>query len=103
MTSPQSPSDIPAARAAILSRLADAAKQSGRAPDAVTLVAVSKKQPDERIEAMLASGQRVFGENRVQEAQARWRDRRAPIRIWNCAWSGPSRPIRLRMPSPCST
>lgn len=60
-----------------MSRLADAAKQSGRAPDAVTLVAVSKKQPDERIEAMLAAGQRVFGENRVQEAQARWRDRRA--------------------------
>ncbi len=59
-----------------MSRLADAAKQSGRAPDAVTLVAVSKKQPDERIEAMLASGQRIFGENRVQEAQARWRDRR---------------------------
>jgi len=60
-----------------LGRLADAAKQSGRTPDAVTLVAVSKKQPDARIEAMLAAGQRVFGENRVQEAQSRWADRRA--------------------------
>jgi pyridoxal phosphate enzyme (YggS family) len=77
MTFPQSPSDIAAARAAILSRLAEAAKQSGRAPDAVTLVAVSKKQPDERIDAMLAAGQRVFGENRVQEAQGRWAGRRA--------------------------
>jgi pyridoxal phosphate enzyme (YggS family) len=38
----------------------------------VTLVAVSKMQPPERIEAALAAGQRVFGENRVQEAQGRW-------------------------------
>ena len=38
----------------------------------VTLVAVSKRQSDERIDAALAAGQRVFGENRVQEAQGRW-------------------------------
>ena len=38
----------------------------------VTLVAVSKRQPDERIDAALAVGQNVFGENRVQEAQGRW-------------------------------
>jgi pyridoxal phosphate enzyme (YggS family) len=43
----------------------------------VQLVAVSKQQDDARVEAMLATGQRVFGENRVQEAQARWADRRA--------------------------
>ena len=42
----------------------------------VTLVAVSKRQPDYRIDAALAAGQRVFGENRVQEAQSRWRNRR---------------------------
>jgi pyridoxal phosphate enzyme (YggS family) len=42
-----------------------------------TLVAVSKRQPDDRIEAALAAGHRVFGENRVQEAQHRWSDRRA--------------------------
>lgn len=41
------------------------------------LVAVSKVQPDEKIEAMLAAGQRVFGENRVQEAQRHWQARRA--------------------------
>ncbi len=77
MTTPQSTDAIPGARAAILERLSAAAKRSGRDPGAVTLVAVSKKQPDERIEAMLCAGQRVFGENRVQEAQARWAHRRA--------------------------
>jgi pyridoxal phosphate enzyme (YggS family) len=40
------------------------------------LVAVSKRQPDERIEAALVAGHRVFGENRVQEAQERWAERR---------------------------
>ena len=44
---------------------------------AATLVAVSKMQPDERIEQALEAGQRVFGENRVQEAQERWTRRRA--------------------------
>ena len=43
----------------------------------VTLVAVSKRQPDDRINAGLAAGQRVFGENRVQEARGRWVPRRA--------------------------
>ena len=41
-----------------------------------TLVAVSKRQPDDRIEAALVAGHRVFGENRVQEAQERWTSRR---------------------------
>lgn len=41
------------------------------------LVAASKRQPDERIDAALAAGQTVFGENRVQEAQQRWQPRRA--------------------------
>ena len=41
-----------------------------------TLVAVSKRQPDGRIEAALMAGHRVFGENRVQEAQRRWAERR---------------------------
>ncbi|MDC3234672.1 YggS family pyridoxal phosphate-dependent enzyme [Candidatus Puniceispirillum sp.] len=42
----------------------------------VTLVAVSKRQPDDRIDAALVAGQRVFGENRVQEASGRWAHRR---------------------------
>ncbi|MGE0530920.1 MAG: YggS family pyridoxal phosphate-dependent enzyme [Hyphomonadaceae bacterium] len=71
------PSDIAAARAAVLGRIAQAAAASGRAPESITLTAVSKQQPDDRVEAMLAAGQRVFGENRVQEAEARWSERRA--------------------------
>ncbi|MDX2274285.1 MAG: YggS family pyridoxal phosphate-dependent enzyme [Hyphomonadaceae bacterium] len=65
-----------AARAAILARIAEAAKASGRDPAAIKLVAVSKQQAEDRVEAMLAAGQRVYGENRVQEAQARWSERR---------------------------
>jgi PLP dependent protein len=73
----QTTSDVAAQRAAILARIAAAAKAAHRAPESVTLVAVSKLQPDERIDAALAAGHRVFGENRVQEAQARWSARRA--------------------------
>ena len=47
-----------------------------RNADDVTLIAVSKKQPDDRIDAALEAGLRVFGENRVQEAQMRWEERR---------------------------
>ena len=53
-------------------RIEAAAQAAGRDPADVTLVAVSKVQPPERIEAVLAAGQRIFGENRVQEAQSRW-------------------------------
>ena len=45
-------------------------------PSLVNLIAVSKKQEESRIEAALTAGQRVFGENRVQEAQERWGARR---------------------------
>lgn len=56
--------------------LSEACKSVGRA-DHVTLVAVSKQQPDDRIQAVLDAGQRIFGENRVQEAISRWAHRRA--------------------------
>ena len=56
----------------MLDRIAAAARASGRNAGDVTLVAVSKQQPSPRIEAMLSAGQTMFGENRVQEAQARW-------------------------------
>lgn len=46
--------------------------KANRAPDSVTLVAVSKKQEPERLQAALEAGQRIFGENRVQEAQQHW-------------------------------
>ena len=56
----------------IEARLARAAIQSDRSPEDVTLIAVSKVQPNERVEAVLKAGHRVFGENRVQEAEAKW-------------------------------
>jgi pyridoxal phosphate enzyme (YggS family) len=59
---------IAANLAGIQARIADAAVRAGRAPDSVALVAVSKTHPAEAIGAALAAGQRVFGENRVQEA-----------------------------------
>lgn len=56
----------------VRARMIKAAREYDLTPSDVTLVAVSKMQPPERIEAALAAGQRVFGENRVQEAQGRW-------------------------------
>ena len=52
-------------------------------------MAVSKQQPDERIDAALAAGQRVFGENRVQEAQARWAGSARALPICACGLIGP--------------
>lgn len=46
--------------------------QAERAPGSVRLVAVSKVQPEERVRAVLDAGHRIFGENRVQEAEGRW-------------------------------
>jgi len=62
---------------AIRARLAAAERAAGRPAGSVTLLAVSKLQPEARVEAVLAEGQRAFGENRVQEAQNRWAARRA--------------------------
>lgn len=55
----------------------DAERAAGRAEGSVTLIAVSKVQPLDRVEAVLAQGHRVFGENYVQEAQEKWPDLRA--------------------------
>jgi pyridoxal phosphate enzyme (YggS family) len=60
----------------VRARIETIARSVGRDPASVTLTAVSKTQPPGAIEDALASGQRVFGENRVQEAQGRWTDRR---------------------------
>jgi pyridoxal phosphate enzyme (YggS family) len=65
----------------VLDRIAAAAKAAGRDASDVTLVAVSKQQPPERVDTMLAAGQRVFGENRVQEAAERWAERRAGVEL----------------------
>ncbi|WP_158965464.1 YggS family pyridoxal phosphate-dependent enzyme [Chachezhania sediminis] len=58
----------------IRSAIAKAESDAGRTPGSVTLIAVSKQQPLERVEAVLDEGQRIFGENRVQEAAGKWPD-----------------------------
>ena len=60
------------ALSAILSRIRTAEAAHGRPPGSVTLVAVSKVQPDDRVRAVLSEGHRCFGENYVQEAAAKW-------------------------------
>ena len=57
---------------AVRAQIAHAASIAGREPQAIELVAISKTHPAEAILPLLAEGQRVFGENRVQEAEAKW-------------------------------
>ncbi len=72
--------------------MAAAAQAGGRAPGSVALVAVSKQQTEARVRALLEAGQRLFGENRVQEAYARW----APLKA-----EFPD--VRLRLIGPLQT
>lgn len=57
---------------AVREAIAQACRDAGRDPAGVTLVAVSKTYGAEAIEPVIAAGQRVFGENRVQEARSKW-------------------------------
>lgn len=80
MTVPQpliSQSSISENFAAVKAAIKKTCKAVGRTPESVQLVAVSKFQPAERITEALASGHRVYGENRVQDAEGRWADLRA--------------------------
>lgn len=61
----------------IKDRIATAAHDAGRDADTVKLIAVSKVQPNERVDIVLQQGHRCFGENRVQEAAGKWPDFRA--------------------------
>jgi PLP dependent protein len=70
--SPTIAAEIAANLAEVRKAIAGAAEAAGRDPASVTLVAVGKVQPVEKLEAALAAGQRVFGENRVQEAKAKF-------------------------------
>ena len=58
----------------INTRIAAAEAKAGRAPGSATLIAISKVQPLDRVEAVLSQGHRVFGENRVQESAGKWPD-----------------------------
>ena len=63
--------------AEVRGNIAAAAKRAGREADAVCLIAVSKTHDADAIRPLIAAGQRHFGENRVQEAAAKWRALRA--------------------------
>lgn len=65
------------ALAEIVARVRAAERAAGRAEGSVTLIAVSKVQPADRVLAVLDQGHRVFGENYVQEAAGKWPDWRA--------------------------
>lgn len=56
----------------VRARIAAAAKLARRDPAEITLVAVSKTHPADRVAPLIEAGQRIFGENRVQEAAAKW-------------------------------
>lgn len=64
--------DAAARLADVNARIAHTAKLARRAPDAVTLIAISKTKGVDEIRPLIAAGQRAFGENRVQEAEAKW-------------------------------
>jgi len=70
--SPSALDDIAARLDAVKARIAAAAREAGRDPASVTLVAVSKTHPAAAVRAALDAGHRVFGENRVQEAEAKF-------------------------------
>ncbi len=76
----------------ITARIRAAEQTAGRETGAVTLIAVSKVQPAERVEAVLSAGQRVFGENYVQEAQGKWP-------AWKARFAG----VALHMIGPLQT
>ncbi len=80
------------ARARVLGRIADAATRAGRDPAGVTLVAVSKTVPPERLVAAVAAGLTTLGENRVQEAESKVDD--VPGATWHLV--GPLQSNKVR-------
>lgn len=83
MTSPHSATvdphtdDVATRLRAVVARIRAAADASGRAPDQVRLIAVSKTHDAKHVAPALVAGHRLFGENRVQEAAAKWPPLRA--------------------------
>src|SRR4051812_23314632 len=65
-------SSLPSGLAEVTQEIARAAREARRDPTSVTLIAVSKTFDADAITPLIAAGQRVFGENRVQEAKAKW-------------------------------
>ena len=73
-----------------------AANDAGRNPRDISLIGVSKQQPEDRIDASLAAGLRVFGENRVQEAETRWAKRRSKFSDLEIHLIGPLQTNKVR-------
>jgi pyridoxal phosphate enzyme (YggS family) len=82
--------------AAVRTRIAAAEMDAGRPPGSVTLVAVSKTFEADAIEPVIAAGQRVFGENRVQEAKGKWPSIRARHRDIDLHLIGPLQSNKVR-------
>lgn len=72
-----SPDDAARHLSDVRSAIARSAAVAGRKPDEVTLIAISKTHAADAIRPLIAAGQRHFGENRVQEAQAKWPELKA--------------------------
>lgn len=89
-------SDIPQALAAVKQRIADAARDCGRDPATISLVAVSKTHDAATIRSALEAGQRVFGENRVQESRAKWPDLKAAFADVELHLIGPLQTNKVR-------
>lgn len=92
--SPASSGEFAARLATVRKAIDKACRRAGRPEGSVILTAATKTQPDSVIDAALATDQRVFGENRVQEAQAHWASRRR-----NPATTG----LELRLIGPLQT
>ena len=80
----------------INTRIAAAEAKAGRAPRSTTLIAISKVQPLDRVDAVLSQGHRVFGENRVQEAAGKWPDFRKRYKGINLHLVGPLQSNKTR-------
>lgn len=80
----------------IKTRISEAEAKAGRAPGSVNLIAVSKVQPLDRVEAVLKAGHRLFGENRVQEAAGKWPDFRARFPSVEVHLIGPLQTNKIR-------
>ncbi|PVA11148.1 YggS family pyridoxal phosphate-dependent enzyme [Pelagivirga sediminicola] len=80
----------------ITARVEAAIAAAGRSPGCVTLIAVSKMQPDARVAEVLREGHRVFGENRVQEAAGKWPEFRDTFQDVDLHLIGPLQSNKVR-------